>query len=347
MQELHLVICSGLEALTLQFDPRKLTRRQVILIIVYIAEAVIGYGIWDIYSSSPPVENIQPNTAPVKYSSKPSVNIGCDRIVWKDTEVRLSASTNLRSPRFQWIMDNKTLGTERELAYTFSQGKNTVLLKAESGNDSVQDNMDILVVSSTEGISAEVVGGSMINERVFMTKWNDAEYSIDGVSVILDGKDMGFIPQCRKLTVSGLYPGTHTWKAVYRGGDIGGGSFNLEAVTSVRMTRIDIARSYRAGDTVEGRILLQNKGTVPVKQFSIKTLVVNHKFEWMGDVARKEFTNNFDYELVPGNSVEIPVRVAIPEKISGVKPVGDYSITIQLIINNKVEETQTVKTVVV
>lgn len=337
-----------MEVLTLQFDPRGLTRRQVILIIVFIAEAVIAYGVWNLYSASPPMENnTHLNTEPIKYAYKPSVNIGCDRVVWKDTEVHLTASTNLRSPRFQWIMDNKTFGSERELAYIFLPGRNTVILKAESGNDSVQDDADIVVVGQTEGISAEVVGGSMSNERVFMTKWKDVVYYIESVSVILDGKDKGFIPQCRKLTVSGLYPGTHTWKAVYRGGDIGSGSFNLEAVTSVRMTRIDIARSYRAGDTVEGRILLQNKGTVPVKQFSIKTLVVNHKFEWMGDVARKEFTNNFDYELVPGNSVEIPVRVAIPEKISGVKPVGDYSITIQLIINNKVEETQTVKTVVV
>jgi len=98
---------------------------------------------------------------------------------------------------------------------------------------------------------------------------------------------------------------------------------------------------------VDGKIFLQNTGTVPVSEYSIKTLVVNHKFEWMGDVARKEFTSNFDYMLNPGDSVEIPVRVAIPEKISGVRPSGDYSITIQLIINNNVEETQTVKTVVV
>lgn len=67
----------------------------------------------------------------------------------------------------------------------------------------------------------------------------------------------------------------------------------------------------------------------------------------MGDISKKEFASDFDYELKQGNSLEIPVRVTIPEKVSGVRPAGDYSITIQLFINNNVQETQTVKTVVV
>jgi hypothetical protein len=41
------------------------------------------------------------------------------------------------------------------------------------------------------------------------------------------------------------------------------------------------------------------------------------------------------------------VQVKIPEKVSCIRPVGDYSITIQIVMNNEVEETQLVKTVVV
>jgi len=115
----------------------------------------------------------------------------------------------------------------------------------------------------------------------------------------------------------------------------------------IKITRIDVEGSYHVGDTVNGKIFLQNIGTLPVKSYSLKTIVVNHKFEWMGDISKKEFLTNFDDEMKPGDSVEVPVHVKIPEKVTGIKPVGDYSITIQLLVNNKVEEVQTVKTVVV
>ncbi len=332
----------------MNFDPGRPTKRQIVLIIIFIIEAIAAYGLWALYSESRVAENnTQIDTAPGKYAFKPSVRIGCDRVVWEDTEVHLTASTNLRKPVFQWSIENKTIGTGRNMVYTFSSGQNTVLLKAASGNESAQDEIEITVVNSTQDISTHAVPGGMGSERVFMTKFNDAEYYIDGVSIIQDGKDLGTIPECRKMTVSGLPAGAHTWKATYRGKEVGGGSFNLESFARIKITRIDIAGSYRAGDTVEGRIHLQNTGTVPVKEYALKTLVVNHKFEWMGDVSKQEFVSTFDYELKPGDAVEIPVRVQIPETINGIRPSGDYSITIQLMINNGVVETQTVKTVVV
>ncbi len=332
----------------MNFHPGRLRKKHIILIIIFIIEGAVAYGLWNLYYESQPQEyNASTEKIPAKYVFKPGVSIGCNRVVWKDAVVHLAATTNLRPARFQWLFKNKTIGTERELVYTFIAGEHNILLKATSGNDSVQDEISIIAVDSTEGISAYAVAGSMSNERVFITKFKDAMYYVDGVSIILDNKDMGTIPECRKLIVSGLYAGSHTWKATYRGNDIGSGSFKLEPETRIKITRVNIAGNYRAGDTVEGRISLLNRGTVPVKAFSIRTLVVNHKFEWMGDVAKKDFTNSFDYELVPGAPVEIPVSVQIPEKISGIRPAGDYTITIQLIVNNNVMETQSVNTVVV
>ncbi len=332
----------------MKFDLKKITRKKVAVILIFIIEGAAAYGLWNIYTTPEiAVNDTSVANAPSRYVFSPSVSIGCSRVVWKDTEVHLSATTNLRTAKLEWSIDNKTVGTQRNLAYTFTPGKNTIVVKAVSDNNSLQDESLIIVVNTTDGILAEAVTGSMSNERVFMTKFNDATYFVDGVSVVLDGKDMGTIPECRKMTVSGLGAGVHNWKATFHGKDIGSGSFNLETVTRVKITRIDIAGSYRAGDTVNARIYLLNTGTVPVKQFSIKTLAVNHKFEWMGDISKKEFKSDFDYELKQGDSVEIPVQVTIPEKVSGVRPAGDYSITIQLIVNNNVMETQTMKTVVV
>jgi len=210
----------------LKFSPGRLTKNQVVLITIFIIEGAVAYGLWELYSSS----HARENPAPVEgvsaiYVYKPSVTIGCSRVVWKDTQVHLAASTNIRYPQYQWLLDNKTIGTERELLYNFAAGKYNILLKAVSGNDSAQDDMQVIAVGSTGGISADAVSGSMSNERVFVTKFKDAFYYIDGVSVTLDGKDIGTIPECRKLTVSGLFAGSHKWKATYHSKDIGSGEF--------------------------------------------------------------------------------------------------------------------------
>lgn len=239
------------EVLDLKFDPKELSKKKVALILIFIIEGAVAYGLWNLYAlSETAVNDTHAGNAPPKYVFKPSVSIGCSRVVWKDTEVHLAATTNLRTAKLQWSIDNKTIGTERNLAYTFAPGKNTIILKAVSGNDSLHDEAEIIVVNSTDGILAEAVAGSMSNERVFITKFKDATYFIDGVSVILDGKNVGSPPECRKMTVSGLAAGAHTWKATFQGNDIGSGSFNLEPVTKIKITKIDIAGSYRAGDTV-------------------------------------------------------------------------------------------------
>lgn len=330
------------------FDPKKLSNKKLALILIFIMEGVLAYGLWNIYTAADTSMNVtQGENLSSKYVFKPSVSIGCNRVVWEGTEVRMSGSTNLRGAQFQWLIGDKTIGTESNLVYTFAPGKNMVLFKAVSGNDSLHDGAQIIVVNSTDGILGEIVAGGMDNERVFMTKFKDSAIFVDDVSIVVDGKNHGSPPECRKMIVSGLAAGAHTWKMTFHGNDIGSGSFNLEPIIRIRITKIDIAGSYRAGDTVNAKIYLLNTGTLPIKQFSIKTLAVNHKFEWMGDISRKEFTSDFEYELKQGSPVEIPVRVTIPEKVSGVRPVGDYSITIQLIVNNNLQDKQTVKTVVV
>ncbi|VVB85910.1 Uncharacterised protein [uncultured archaeon] len=192
----------------MDLNPKRPIRKLMILVIISLIGLVAGYIMWNLYSAPGVNENITKiDKTPVVYVYKPVVSIGCSRVVWNNSEVHLSASTNIRSAGFQWTVYNKTVGTEQNLVYTFEPGTNTLLLKAVSGNDTAQDDAEIIVVNSTDDISAQIVTGSMINERVLITEFKGVQYYIDGVSAVLDGKDMGTIPQCRQMVFSGLFAG--------------------------------------------------------------------------------------------------------------------------------------------
>jgi hypothetical protein len=114
----------------LEFDLKKLTKKKAALIIIFIIEGAIAYGLWNIYTTPEiAVNDTSVANAPSKYVFKPSVSIGCSRVVWKDTEVHLSATTNLRTAKLEWSIDNKTVGTQRNLVYNFAPGENTIILK--------------------------------------------------------------------------------------------------------------------------------------------------------------------------------------------------------------------------
>lgn len=73
-------------------------------------------------------------------------------------------------------------------------------------------------------------------------------------------------------------------------------------------------------------------------------IAVNHKYEWMGDVARKEYSSQYRSEIKPGETYEIPIHITIPEKVSGIKPSGKYTITVNLILQGKITDTKAVDT---
>ncbi len=147
---------------------------------------------------------------------------------------------------------------------------------------------------------------------------------------------------CGKLSTKGLFAGKHEWKAEYRGKTIASGNFALKEVSEIKIERISINKSYRAGDTVEGKIILKNTGTTIIKDFEIKTVIINRNYEWMGDKAKKEYSSQYNSEVKPGEAYEIPIRVTIPEKVSGIRPSGSYTITANLLLNGKTVDTKIV-----
>jgi len=86
-----------------------------------------------------------------------------------------------------------------------------------------------------------------------------------------------------------LMAGDYTWKAMYQGKNIGSGKFNIKEVNEVKITRMDIAKSYTAGSTVNAKIVVVNTGSTIVTGFEIRTLAVNNNYAFMGDKAKKEY----------------------------------------------------------
>jgi len=77
---------------------------------------------------------------------------------------------------------------------------------------------------------------------------------------------------CGYLSSKALMAGDYIWKAMYQGNTIGSGKFNIKEVNEVKITRLDIAKSYTAGSTVNAKIVVVNTGSTMVTGFEIKTL---------------------------------------------------------------------------
>jgi len=141
-----------------------------------------------------------------------------------------------------------------------------------------------------------------------------------------------------------LMAGDYTWKAMYQGKNIGSGKFNIKEVNEVKITRMDIAKSYTAGSTVNAKIVVVNTGSTIVTGFEIRTLAVNNNYAFMGDKAKKEYIDQYQTDLEPGVSYDIPIGFNIPEKVSGIRPSGKYTITVSLVLNGKVVDKKVVNT---
>lgn len=115
-------------------------------------------------------------------------------------------------------------------------------------------------------------------------------------------------------------------------------------MNEVRITRLGIAKSYTAGSTVNAQIVVVNTGSTAVTGFEIKTLAVNNNYAFMGDKAKKEYIDRYNTDLKPGVSYDIPIGFTIPEKVSGIRPSGKYTITVSLVLNGKVVDKKVVNT---
>ncbi len=281
---------------------------------------------------------------PEKTKPVPSVSIGCDRVIWKGTEFELSASTqNVNRPSFNWTVDGKDAGSSPKIKPKFELGEHKVMLKVTFDNKTLTAGQTTTVIDSADGISLRDSAASK-NQWGFQTMYRGKNSGVKEVTVSVDSLPPSEVNACGYLTTISLMAGDHTWKAAYLGKTISSGTFNIKEVSEMKISSVEVAPSYTAGDTVNGKILLKNTGSVIVTGFDIKTVAINNNYAWMGDVAKKDYLDRYTYELKPGESYEISIRVTIPEKVSGIRPSGKYTITVSLMLNGQVMDTKVVNT---
>jgi hypothetical protein len=274
----------------------------------------------------------------------PSVSIGCDRVLWKNTELELAASTrNINKPLFEWTVDGKLAGKSQKLSQKFDMGEHRVVLNVSFDNTTLTANQSIIVVDSVDGVSVRGSAASK-NQWGFQAMYRGKAVGVKGVMVSVDSLPAAEVNPCGSLSTKSLFAGEHTWRAQFQGSIIGSGTFNLKEVSEIKIARIDVAPSYTAGSTVNGNIILKNTGSTTVTGFDIKTVAVNNNYAWMGDKAKKEFSDRYSADIKPGEIYEIPVRVTIPEKVSGIRPSGRYTITVTLIMKGQAIDTKAVNT---
>lgn len=297
---------------------------------------ILGIGTYMWSHNDNPMEKSQPKL--------PSISLGCDRVIWDSTKLKLEASIqNIKNPKFQWYVDNKLSGKDQTLEQIFSIGKYKISLSVLSNDTkTLKDNISVLVVNSTNGVS--VKDSQEKNEWTFQTIYDKKKIGVEGVEIYVDSSPKKImVDDCGHVSVP-LLAGEHTWKAQYRGIIIGTGNFTLKEVKEIKISKINIDREYKVGDTVEGKITAKNTGTTTMKGFDIKTVAINNKYKWMGDVAKREYYDKYDAQLNPGDKYDIIVKVTIPKEVKGIAPTGRYSITISLISNDKVVDTKIVDT---
>jgi predicted RNA-binding protein with TRAM domain len=83
---------------------------------------------------------------------------------------------------------------------------------------------------------------------------------------------------------------------------------------------------------------------VTITGFGTETLAVNNDFAWMGDKAKREFSDQYNADIKPGETYEIPIQMTIPEKVSGIRPSGKYTITVNILLDGKTIGTKIVNT---
>jgi len=65
-----------------------------------------------------------------------------------------------------------------------------------------------------------------------------------------------------------------------------------------------------------------------------------------GDRAKREYWDQYKANIGPGETYEIPIQMTIPEKVSGIRPSGKYTITVHVLLKDVKVDTKIVNTVV-
>ncbi len=313
----------------------KIKKLQVaVALIIFFSAAIFATGILTSLIK-PPQEKPEPI---------PSVSIGCDRVLWKDGELELTASIqNINKPSFNWTVDGKDTGNTQKIIKKLEVGEHQVVLNVAFDNKTLTAKQTTVVIDSVDGISIRDSAATK-NQWGFQTVYKGKNFGVKGATVSVDSLSQGEVNGCGFISSSPLLAGDHAWTAMYQGKTIASGTFTLKEVSEIKITKIEIAPSYNAGDTVNGKIVIKSTGSAVVKGFDIKTLVVNNNYAWMGDKAKREYLDKYNSDLKPGEVYEVPITVTIPEKVSGIRPSGRYSITVTLILNGQTMDTKIVNT---
>jgi hypothetical protein len=274
----------------------------------------------------------------------PTVSIGCDQVLWKDTEGVLEATVkNIDEPSFEWKLGDTNIGTGQKLLNKFDIGEHSILLNVTFNNQTISANKTIIVIDSVDGVTLLDYASSK-NQWGFQTMFKGKKTGVEGVMVYVDSLPSSEVDACGAVSTKPLFSGNHIWKAQYRGVGIASGTFNIKEESELKIERIEIAPSYSAGSDVKAKIILINTGSVAITEFGTKTLAVNNNYAWMGDKARREYSDRYNANIKPGETYEIPIQMTIPEKVSGIRPSGQYTITVNILLNEKTVDTKIVNT---
>ncbi len=283
-------------------------------------------------------------TQEIPEKPKPLVSIGCDRVLWKDTEELLEATVkNIDNPSFEWKSDGANIGNGQKILQKFEVGEHSILLNVTFNNQTLNAKKSIIVIESADGVTLHEYAASK-NQWGFQTIFNGKNMGVNGVMVSVDSFPPMQVNACGVVSTKALYSGNHTWKAEYHSAVIASGTFYIKEARELKIDRIEIAPSYFAGSDVKAKIILMNTGSVAIAGFETKTIAVNNDYAWMGDKAKREYSNQYNADIKPGELYEIPIQMTIPEKVSGIRPSGKYTITVNLLLQGKTVDTKIVTT---
>lgn len=322
----------------LKFIKPRIKIKKIQLIVVMAAFAILIIGAFSLGQGF--FGEVQTSEKP----KPPSVSIGCDRVVWDGTELELTASTqNINNPQFNWTSNGKDAGSSPKLMNKFDIGEHRIMLTVNFDNKTLTTNQTTVVIDSIEGVSLRDSFDSK-NQWGFQTQYNSKKFGVKGVTVSVDSSTPSEVNTCGYLASTALMAGDHTWNAMFHGKNVGSGKFNIKEVSEVKITRLNIAKSYTAGSIVNANIVVVNTGSTIVSGFEIRTLAVNNNYAFMGDKAKKEYVDQYKTDLKPGVNYDIPIGFTIPEKVSGIRPSGKYTITVSLVLNGQVVDKKIVNT---
>ena len=278
--------------------------------------------------------------------SIPSISIGCNRVLWENAQEVLEATVNnISNPLFEWKMNGTPIGTNQKLLQKFGIGEHLISLNVTFNNQTLSAKKSILVIDSVDGITMSQYPISNI-QWGFQTMFKGKNIGVKEVMVYVDSLPPLQVNDCGATSTKALFSGKHKWKALYRDVNIASGTFDIKETNELKINRIEIAPIYTAGSVVKGKIILVNTGSVTITEFGTNTLAVNNDYAWMGDRAKREYWDQYKTNIEPGETYEIPIQMTIPEKVSGIRPSGKYTITVHLLLKSVKVDTKIVNTVV-